>query len=65
VDQVEERHAEAAVTLDVADDEPEVAFDETAERILIVLVELNAPAEIAFLIRRETRNLRDGAQVGL
>src|SRR5262249_51076280 len=63
VNEVEERHAEAAIALRVGDDEPQVRLDEPRDRFFVALV-VDAVAERALLVRVETRQLRDLAQVG-
>ena len=64
MDQIEERHAETAIPLGVRDDESEIAFDEPPERLLVAGL-LDAAAKLALVIRREPRQPRDGAKVGL
>ena len=64
VNEIEERHAEAAIALGVADDEAEVAFDEPRSAASS-LSSLDAAAELALLVGRQTRQPRDRAQVRL
>ena len=64
MNEVEKGDAEPAIPLGVADDEAEVAFDEPAERFLIV-VALDAASEVLFLLGSEAWKLGDGPEVGL
>src|SRR5207245_10433859 len=62
VNQIEKGHAESAVALRVADDEPEIAFDQARKRGVVSLA-LDALAEIALLVGGEARQLGDLPQV--
>src|SRR5206468_409340 len=62
VDEVEERDAQTAIAFGVADHEAEVRFDQPQQRRVIAIA-LNACAEIALLVDRESRQLGDFAKV--
>ena len=64
VDQIEERHAEAAIALRVADDEAKVAFDQPPQRLLVAVV-LDARGRAPALRPASAAEARDVAQVGL
>jgi hypothetical protein len=61
VDQVEKRHAEAAVPLRVADDEAQVALDEPADGGLVAVV-AGCAAERLLLVGVSARDPRDGSR---
>ncbi len=62
VDEIEERHAEAAIPFRVRDDEAQIGFDEPRDRGLVA-VGADARAERALLVDRQARQLPDRAQV--
>jgi hypothetical protein len=62
VNQIEEGHAQAAVTLGVAHHESQVPFDEPPQR-RFVLIALDAQAEFTFFARGESRQLRDRLEI--
>src|SRR5580765_2995329 len=63
VDEIEERHAEAAVALGVGDDEAEVGFDQPRQRGFVAVV-ADAEGQRALFVDADPRQLRDLAQVG-
>ena len=62
VNQVEDGHAAAAIPPRVADDEPEIGFDELGHRRLVAIA-LDAKAQRSLFVDGQQRHLRDLAQV--
>ncbi len=64
VNQFERRHSQMTIAPGICDDEAEIRFDETGERVIVAML-AHATREILLFVRRQPRQPRDLSKVRL